>query len=377
MRHQWRNDEPRMMDDLVIANLKHRPVRTIISVAGVALGVCLTVITLGLVHGLIRARAEREANVGAEIMIRDAGSLGLDTSSLPLPVQEANEIVKVPGVQAAVPVAYYFIASTSGIGLRSVEGIPVTSYHAVSSIQIVQGRALGEADGEAIVDAMYAQKQNVALHDELELFGHRFRIVGIYSPESGPRIKIPLAVMQRYVGTVEHCSAFLVKCQRPEDQESVARTIQQRFPHRRVILTRDLPALYAQATPAINTFLHAVVALEAAISVLVILLTMYTTIKERTREIGILKSLGASKRFIASVIEKEAFCLSLLGVAVGFVISLIAKVALRATVDLPMVVDAHWLLLATLIGLASGLAGALYPALLAANQDAVKALSYE
>jgi putative ABC transport system permease protein len=366
------------VDNLVLANLKHRPLRTIISVVGVALGVCLTMITLGLVHGMIRARAEREANVGAEIMVREAGSLGLDAwSSLRLPVREAGELLNIPGVKAAVPVAYYFVASDSGIGIRSVEGIPADGYQAVSSIQIVQGRSLRGEGNEAIIDVSYAEKQKTGLQDEIDLFGHPFRVVGIYTPESGPRIKIPLTAMQQYAGTLENCSAFLVKCHRPAEQESVARTIQQRFPDRRVILTRDLPAIYAQATPAINTFLNVVVGLEAVISVLVILLTMYTTIKERTREIGILKSLGASKTFIASVIEKEAFCISFMGVVVGFVVSFIAKAALRNTMDLPMVVEARWLLLAMMIGLASGLLGALYPALLAANQDAVKALSYE
>jgi len=365
------------MDNLVLANLKHRPTRTIISVVGVALGVCLTVLTLGLVQGMIRARGEREANIGAEIMIRESGSLGLNAwASLQLPVQEANKIREIEGVKAVVPVGQYFISSTSGIGIRSIEGIPMGEYQAVSSIQMVEGRFLNEGD-EAIVDVDYSEKQHARLNDEVELFGHPFRIVGIYTPEIGARIKIPLAAMQQYTGSSDQCSAFLVKCQRPEEQERVAQSIQQRFSDRSVMLTRDLPTIYAQATPAINTFLNVVVGLEAVISVLVILLTMYTTIKERTREIGILKSLGASKTFIASVIEKEAFFISFLGVVVGFVVSFITRAVLRTTMELPIVVEIEWLLLATVIGLASGLVGALYPALLAANQDAIKALSYE
>ncbi|MBI3951544.1 MAG: ABC transporter permease [Acidobacteria bacterium] len=361
-----------------MANLKHRPARTAISVVGVALGVCLTVLTLGLVHGMIRARAVREANVGAEIIVREAGSGGLDTwASLRLPVQEASELRKIRGVKAAVPVGQYFIASTSGVGIRSIEGIPAEGYQTVSNIQIIDGRPLSGEGNEALIDVSFAASQKSKLNDSLELFGQPFRIVGIYAPESGPRIKIPLAAMQQYTGASNQCSAFLVKCEHSEEQQQVAQAIQQRFPDRRVILTRDLPAIYAQATPAINAFLDVVVGLEAVISVLVILLTMYTTIKERTREIGILKSLGASKRFIAGVIEKEAFLISLIGVIVGFIVSFIARAALQATMDLSVVVEVKWLLLAMVIGLASGLLGALYPALLAANQDPVKALSYE
>lgn len=366
------------MDNLVVANLKHRPTRTAISVVGVALGVCLTVLTLGLVHGMIKARAEREVNVGAEIMVREAGSLGLNTwSSLRLPVQEASALLKIEGVKAVVPIGQYFISSSGGIGIRSIEGIPVNLYQAVNHIQIIEGRPLRAQGDEAIIDVDYAEKRKVGVNDQIELFGHPFRVVGIYTPESGPRIKIPLAAMQQYTGSSDRCSAFLVECQRPEEQERVAQNILQRFPDRQVILTRDLPAIYAQATPAINTFLNVVVGLEAVISILVILLTMYTTIKERTREIGILKSLGASKRFIASVIEKEALFISLMGVIVGFVVSFITKAVLHTTMDLFIVVEVRWLLLAMIIGLISGLLGALYPALLAANQDAVQALNYE
>ncbi len=365
------------MDNLVLANLKHRPARTTISVIGVALGVCLTVLTLGLVHGMIRSRAEREANVGAEIMVRESDAGGLDAwASLRLPIQEVEALRNIEGIKAAVPVGQYFIASDSGIGIRSLEGVLTDEYPSVSNIQIIEGRYLKE-DREAIVDVDYAEKQHASVGSELDLFGQAFRVVGIYAPESGPRIKIPLAAMQEYTGGSDRCSAFLVKVQNLQEQELVAQRIKEKFPDRRVILTRDLPAIYAQATPAINTFLNVVVGLEAVISVLVILLTMYTTIKERTREIGILKSLGASKRFIAGVIEKEAFVISLIGVIVGFVVSFVATVVLRATMELSILYEVKWLLLATVIGLASGLLGALYPALLAANQDVVEALSYE
>jgi putative ABC transport system permease protein len=366
------------MDSLILANLKHRPTRTIISVAGVALGVCLTALTTGLVRGMIKGHAEREANVGAEIMIRDSGAIGLESwASLPLPVEEAEQVSKIDGVKAAAPVGQYFIRSTGGIGIRSIEGIPYEAYRAISGINIIEGRGLEPSGDVAIVDVDYTEKYRVGPGDQIELLGYPFRIIGVYTPESGPRIKMPLETMQRYVGAEGRCSAILVKCHRPEEQVRVAQQIQQQFPNRRVVLTRDLPVLYAKGTPALNTFLNVVLGLEAVISVLVILLTMYTTIFERTREIGILKSLGASKAFIATVIEREAFSISLIGVLVGLTVAFAAKVFLTSTMRISIAFEAKWLLVATIIGLLSGLLGALYPALLAANQDAVKALSYE
>jgi putative ABC transport system permease protein len=104
---------------------------------------------------------------------------------------------------------------------------------------------------------------------------------------------------------------------------------------------------------------------------------MYTTITERTREIGILKSLGASKGYIISIIEKEALTISLIGVVVGMVAAFIAGWLIERLTSLQLEFHWTWILTAAGIGLIAGSVGALYPAVRAARQDAVKALSYD
>jgi putative ABC transport system permease protein len=139
----------------------------------------------------------------------------------------------------------------------------------------------------------------------------------------------------------------------------------------------DLLQLYENGIPAFNQFLKVVVGLAIIVSLLVVLLAMYTTITERTREIGILKSLGASKAFIIREIEQEALLICALGVVVGFLFSFLLKVGITKFTSLQVELEPRWMLYAALIGLSSGLLGALYPALRAANQDPVDALSYE
>jgi len=123
--------------------------------------------------------------------------------------------------------------------------------------------------------------------------------------------------------------------------------------------------------------LEVVVGVAATISVLVILLAMYTTVTERTRQIGILKSLGMSKIAIAWVIEQEAIIVSVLGVVVGVLLTMLAKLAVMRTTSLTIDIEPRWVLIALAVGLLGGSIGALYPALRAARQDAVEALSYE
>ena len=110
---------------------------------------------------------------------------------------------------------------------------------------------------------------------------------------------------------------------------------------------------------------------------LVILLAMYTTVTERTRQIGILKSLGMSKPAIAWVIEQEAIIVSLMGVTAGVILTLAARFAVMRMTSLIIEIEPRWILVALIVGLVGGSIGALYPALRAARQDAVEALSYE
>jgi putative ABC transport system permease protein len=104
---------------------------------------------------------------------------------------------------------------------------------------------------------------------------------------------------------------------------------------------------------------------------------MYTTVTERTRQIGILKSLGMSNTMIAWVIEQEALLVSTLGVLLGLALTFAARFALMRVSSLSVEIEPRWVLISLLIGVVGGSIGALYPALRAARQDAVDALSYE
>ena len=183
--------------------------------------------------------------------------------------------------------------------------------------------------------------------------------------------------MQEQEGAEGRATAILVACSDPAKQDEVAARIQERYPETQLIFTRDLPELYASGVPALNVFIKVVVGVAAAISMLVILLAMYTTVTERTRQIGILKSLGMSKRSIAWVIEQEAIVVSVLGVAVGILLTLVARFAVMRVTSLTIEIEPRWLLIALAVGLLGGTIGAMYPALRAARQDAVEALSYE
>jgi putative ABC transport system permease protein len=363
------------MDNLILANIRQRPTRTLVSVIGVALGVVLILVNTGLVRGMLNDRMKREKGVGGEIRFLRPGSGVLTTSNLTLDVRYADRLKQIEGVKAVSPIGAHIQGGGSGIGLEAVEGIEFESYAAISGLQIIEGRAF-QNDNEVIVDDFKAAKSSAKLGNEIDVFGKKLKVVGIYSPPSGSRIKMSLVALQNYLASAGKCTMIMVKCVDPAKQEEVQQRINAELPGNTVQLIRDLPS-FERAIPGLDGFIKTILVLSTIVSSLVILLAMYTTITERTREIGILKSLGASKRFIISVIEREAITISLIGVGVGLIGAFLIGWVIGATTTLQVEFQLSWIAVATLIGLIAGIGGAFYPAVRAANQDAVKALSYE
>jgi putative ABC transport system permease protein len=368
------------MNSLVASNLTHHPGRTLASIVGVAVGVVLVVLTVGLVRGTLRDVGKRGSNTGVEIWLRQAGQgISLSTADMNIPLDDLEKVRTVPGVAFAVPVGQNLeMGGSAGLGLRQIEGINFADYAAASKLRIIEGQPLPATGDVALIDFKEAGSKKLKVGDKLKALQDReFTIVGVYEPEMGARIKVPLATMQAALGTGEKCSMIYIKAANPSEQEEVARRLIEKLPDYSVIFTRDLPQMFATGFSGFNVFLNVVAGLATVISLLVILLTMYTTVTERTRQIGILKSLGMSKTGIALVFEKEALLISSLGVLLGLAIAFTARYFLVSKLGWKIELETGYILYACLGGLLSGTLGALYPALRAARQDPVDALSYE
>jgi putative ABC transport system permease protein len=332
---------------------------------------------VGLAHGVLREYGRSEANMGAQIMVRASGTVGFAGGEpFRLPVSRAEEIAQIDGVRSAVTIGQNNVPSESGFGLRLIDGIPFDEYAAIAGLRITEGRKLAGGD-EAIVDRVWKQEHKVSVGSTVQIYDRPFTIVGIFEPPGGAGTKIPLATMQEQLGAESHCTSVLVACIDPSKQEDVAARIHLQFPDDQIIYTRDLPELYKAGVPALNVFIDVVVSIATAVSMLVILLAMYTTVTERTRQIGILKSLGMSKTEIAWIIEQEAIIIGLLGLILGVALTLVVRVAVMRVSLLEIEIEPGWILVASVTGLVAGTLGALYPAVRAARQDAVEALNFE
>ncbi|NNE99046.1 MAG: ABC transporter permease [Pyrinomonadaceae bacterium] len=365
------------MLELVLANLRTRPFRTLISIIGVAIGVILVVLFTGLANGIVEDMAKRSANWKAEIVFTRAGAMDLTSSNMNVSTTYAERLLEIEGVKTAVPVGRYISTNPKERwGIQHLDGIEWAPFAEMNEMDIVRG-VPATGNQEVVLDERHMRDKNYNLGDAIEIFGKDFKIVGVYSPPSGARIKMSLAAMQDALQAPRKCTYILVKLEDGADTKAVAASINEKLPGNRVNLTQDLIIDAQDRIPGFNTFLNVLVGLGAFVSTIFVMLSMYTTITERRKEIGILKSLGASKTFVIKIIEGEAFMVGVFGIILGLALSFAAAFSIERYFELPFKFDPNWILTAFVIAIGGSLVGALYPAWRASDIDPVLVLVNE
>ncbi len=365
-----------MIAELISRNIAHRPVRTAISIIAIAVEVTLIVIIVGLTSGLLQDSAKRIEGIGADIMMQPpSSSLILAFSGAPMPIRIREKLEQMKGVKAVAPVLVQFHSA----GIELIYGIEPKSFDAVSGGFVFhQGGAFEEPD-ELLVDDFYAAAKKIRVGETRRLLDHDFRVVGIVEHGKGSRLFVPLATLQDLSGSQDKASIFFVKCKDPEETSQVMAAMQRVFPrHQLRPLKSYLSMMTSSSLPGLNAFVDSMIVLAVVIGFLVIFLSMYTTILERTHEIGILKSMGASDRYLVKLVLSEAGLLGGIGIGAGIGLSYLTRaLMLNLFPTMIILITGGWLAKASFLAAVAALAGALYPAYLAAKQDPIEALAYE
>jgi putative ABC transport system permease protein len=365
------------MDNLVTSNIRQRPIRTLVSVAGIALGVSLVMLFTGLARGMSNDLQRRATNVRAELIFMRPGAVQLTATTANLDTRYVDRLQRIEGIEMALPVIRHFNQGSRGIGIEQIDGVEWNAYAQMNGINMVAGRAPENAN-EVVIDETKARNGNYHVGDTIKPLGNQdYRIAGIYSPESGARVKLTLEGMQKALEVENKCTFIFIKLRNPEQLQEVARRIDQELPGNTIQPTREVFTSFEKSIPYLGVFLRVLVGLAAVVSSLVVMLAMYTTITERTREIGILKAMGASRGYIVGIIETEAILISVIGLVAGFIVSIIAGFLIHKAYGLVFEYSWTWAVVAAAIGIIGGVLGALYPAWRASNLDAVNALAYE
>jgi len=367
------------MNKMILSNLVHRPFRTIISVVAVAVEVTLILLIVGLSIGMLTDAKNRQVGIGADIMVQPPGSsLLMGVSGAPVSIKVADKLRQLDHVVAVAPVVTQL--STAG-NLEVIDGIDLASFEAMGGpFRYIKGGAF-EGPNDVLIDDYVASSKKLKVGDTVEILNHPFRISGIVEHGKGARKFLPIATLQDIIGANGKASIFYVKLDDPNNADAVVQEIkgipgmEQYGVHS---LKEYLSLMTSTSIPGLSTFINVVIGIAMVIGFIVIFQAMYAAVMERTREIGILKSLGAGKFYIVNVILRETLLISAGGILLGIIVSYGARSALHAKFQtLPILITPDWLIRATIIAIIGSMLGATYPALKAAQKDPIDALAYE
>lgn len=368
-----------MMNKMVVANLVHRPIRSLISIVAIALEVTLILLIVGLCYGIMNDSKNRTAGIGADVIVQPPGSSFLaGISGAPVSVKIADVLRRMPHVKVVSPVIWQI---ATGGGVEVIDGIDLPSFEALGGpFQYVQGGPFQGPD-DVLIDDYIARQKHVKVGDTMEILNHPFRVTGVVENGRGARKFVPMWTLQDLIGASDKASVFYVKLDNPANADAVVNEVKSQpgMENYSVLSTPDyLSMMTPSHLPGFRPFIGVVIGVSLVIGFLVIFQSMYTAVMERTREIGILKSMGASKLYIVNVVLRETILLALAGIAVGIAVSLLARIGIQHRWPLVHIDKSNdWMLRATLIAIVGATAGALYPAYKAAQKDPIDALAYE
>ena len=367
------------MNRLVISNLLHRPLRSGISILAVAIEVAMILSIVGILFGQIEGSRRQTSGIGADLIVRPPNaSFIAGVSGAPIPAKVADVLRKLPHVAVASPAIQQLSVKNS---VETIWGIDYDSFNALRPFAFLSGGPF-QGPNDVIVDDIFARSdKHYSVGETIQILDHPFRISGIVEHGKGGRKYLPIRTLGGLLGAENNASIIFVKSDDPKNQQLIEQEIHATpglSDYKVQTLAESLSQMTPEHLPAFTDALYVVIGLAVVVGFIVIFQAMYTAVLERTREIGILKSLGASQTYIVNLVLRETAFLSIVGIVIGVGATLLLKKAMDIRFpSIPFPVDPHWIINATLIALAGALVGATYPALKAARKDPIEALAYE
>ncbi len=365
-----------MIATLVFENVRHRPLRTLLSILLIAVPVTLILTLVGLSRGYVEDSFKRTRGVGADLIVRAPNSSLMQFSGATISQKLVALIRQQPHVQVATGVINHSFG-----GWNSVTGINPKEFDEVSGgFTFVRGHGL-QNDNDILYDTFYADQAHATVDSTVSLINQSWHLAGIVEPGKLSHVFVRASVLQKLDSATDKFSVVYVKVDDPKaNLKPVLANLQARLVGYPIYSIEEFASLISvDQVPFLKSFINVVIGIGVLIAFAVVALSMYMAILQRTREIGILKSLGASRWFVLAIILVEALLMGLGGTLMGILFSFASKWAIMRLVpaSLPVAIVPEWWPIAGGIVMAAALLGALYPGAMAVRQDPIEALAYE
>ncbi len=361
---------------LVVENLKHRPVRTLLSIVAIAVQVTMVLTLVGLSRGVLEDQQRRSRGIGADIIVRPpAGSAIALTTNFDKGSHFVAFVAKQPHVAAVTGV----LLQSTGL-LTSVTGIDLPSFkHLTGGFHYLAGGPF-QNPRDVIIDEYYASQHGLHVGDTMSILNVNWHVCAIIQPGMLARIFVRLDELQRLTANTDKLTIIYVKLDNPANINVVLADLRKKMKQYQIIPMEEFLSQFSvNSVPMLREFIAVVIGLGVLVGFLVVFLSMYTAVLERTREIGILKALGASPAYVVRILLTETLVLAIVGSALGIVFTYGTRWVINTFVpgSLLEAIVPDWWPIAAGIAIGGAMLGAFYPGWKAARQNAIEALAYE
>lgn len=370
---------------LILKNPFRNKTRSALSIIGIAIGIA-TIVALGLITAGMEDSVQTTFNEGgAEITVTNATNVGGSSGLLSMSfIDNLKNITNVSDAVGQLSVSesnQSFVHSRSPVLGTTVYGINASKLSLVG-IKNVNGSVYKEGSFEAVIGSRYADLNNLSIGDNLSFLGHNFKIVGIYETGSmmtDNGVYTSLKTLQN-ISNTNGVSSILVKTSEGVNDTIVSKNIEEKYENISTLTSEEMSSMLNDVIDILDAASLAISGLAIIVGGIGVINTMVMTVYERTKEIGVLKSIGWKSKKILTMILGETLVLTTLSGIIGSIFGiLIAEVGVRlvGTDGFSLVYTPKTFILAFGITIIVGIIGGVYPAYKASKLAPTEALRYE
>jgi putative ABC transport system permease protein len=388
---------------LALSRLRRGRVRAALTMLGVIIGVASVVGLVSVGRGTTARITDQLSSLGTNLLTISPSGGGGSTSTLTL--DDATAIAAVPGVAAVAPeiqTQAVVATSTSNTTTTSVVGTSA-DYLTVRAYEVWQGTflsriAVDQGLRQVVLGATVATDLGLgaeAVGSQVTIGGLPFEVIGILQPKGGAgfanpddEVLVPVGVVRKYFVGGTGIRTVGVSVADGYDMQAARDSIAELLRVRHGIGTTDtddfqifdqtqLLAAASTISGTLTLLLGGIASIALIVGGIGIMNIMLVSVRERTREIGIRKALGARGRDILSQFLIEALTLSLIGGLIGVLLGLVVSAVIGRIAGWGFIFDPNTIAVATMFSLAVGIVFGVWPARQAARLDPVIALRYE
>jgi putative ABC transport system permease protein len=389
----------------LVRNLIRRKLRTSLTIIGISVGIWALVVMSSMANKIGSLVEGGSTYFGDKIIVSDASSPAFGLGFTPIPISIVDMVAAVQGVAVAVPQIQLPVeleVSSTGFGIPDfIVGAVADADQGRETfeISVAKGRLLVPGDegvNVVVLGADLARKFDKGIGETMEIRGSEFEVVGVLEPTlTAPdtTILMPLAATQillamdapilarQGISSEELATQIVVYPETGADIDALADAIESSVGQVQTITGDDFDEQIGSATAIFNAIILGVALISLAVGGLSVINTMAMSVAERTREIGIKRSIGASRGRIVRELVVESSLIGLtggvIGLVLGAIVVLVANEMGRSSgtilFQLTFGTAAFAIVFSTVLGALAGLV----PAWTAARLDPVEALRYE